>query len=106
MIREDMARLHALLVVAACGSTPPAPKAPPPIPAPPVHEIRSLGLAGGDYLLFMGRISPEKGCDVLIEAFRRLGRKMKLVVAGYSSYTDAYVERLRGAAPRAPTGCW
>jgi glycosyltransferase involved in cell wall biosynthesis len=68
-------------------------------PAPPVHEIRALGLAGGDYLLFMGRISPEKGCDVLIEAFRRLGRKVKLVIAGHSSYTDAYVERLRGAAP-------
>jgi len=47
----------------------------------------------------MGRISPEKGCDVLIEAFRRLGRTVKLVVAGDSSYTDAYVDRLRGAAP-------
>jgi glycosyltransferase involved in cell wall biosynthesis len=71
-------------------------------PVPPASEIRSLGLAGGDYLLFMGRISPEKGVDTLIEAYRRLGeraRGVKVVVAGHSSYTDGYIDALRRAAP-------
>ena len=67
---------------------------------PPPKEIRSLGLQGGDYFLFMGRISPEKGCEVMLDAFRSLGPgPMKLVVAGGSSYTDDYIRALQKAAP-------
>src|SRR5262249_7792163 len=66
---------------------------------PSVQELRSLGLAGGDYFLFMGRISPEKGCQTLIEAYRRLRTNVKLVIAGHSSYTDAYINGLRRKPP-------
>lgn len=68
-------------------------------PSPPPREIRRLGLAGRDYFLFMGRLSPEKGIDVLLEAWRPLADRARLVVCGGSSYTDGYIERLRRQAP-------
>ena len=68
-------------------------------PTPAPREIAALGLAGGDYVLFMGRISPEKGCDTLIEAHRAVAGQAKLVLAGGSSYTDGYGEQLRRTAP-------
>jgi len=68
-------------------------------PSPPPLEIRSLGLAGKDYFLFMGRISPEKGLDVLTEAYRPLAGKAKLVIAGGDSYSDGYRKRLCETAP-------
>ena len=66
---------------------------------PPVQELASLGLSGGDFVLFLGRISPEKGCDTLIDAYRRVEGRTKLVLAGHSSYTDGYIEALRRTAP-------
>jgi len=68
-------------------------------PVPPPEEIHALGLAGRDYFLFMGRLSPEKGCGVLIDAYRSLGGRAKLVMAGGSSYTDAYLQGLKRSAP-------
>jgi glycosyltransferase involved in cell wall biosynthesis len=68
-------------------------------PAPQPSEIRKLGLLGRDYFLFVGRLSPEKGCDVLIDAYRGLAGRAKLAIAGGSSYSDAYVKRLRASTP-------
>ena len=68
-------------------------------PSPPPQEIHALGLRGRDYFLFMGRISPEKGLDSLIEAYRRVAGRAKLVIAGGSSYTDSYVQSLRQVSP-------
>jgi glycosyltransferase involved in cell wall biosynthesis len=56
--------------------------------------IKERGLAGDDYILFVGRLTPEKGCHHLIEAYKKLNTKLKLVVVGGSSYTDEYVEAL------------
>jgi glycosyltransferase involved in cell wall biosynthesis len=67
--------------------------------SPSPLEIRSLGLTGKDYFLFMGRISPEKGLDVLSEAYRPLAGRAKLVIAGGDSYTDEYRQQLRRSAP-------
>lgn len=68
-------------------------------PSPPPDAIRDLGLCGKDYFLFMGRISPEKGLEVLAEAYRPLSHRVKLVVAGGDSYSDAYRRRLQASSP-------
>ncbi len=56
---------------------------------------RRFGLERDGFLLFAGRISPEKGVHTLIEALRPLPRKLPLVLAGGSSYSRAYIEALR-----------
>jgi len=48
-----------------------------------------------NYVLYLGRFSPEKNCDLLIGAFEGIATEMKLVLAGGTSHTDAYVESLR-----------
>lgn len=50
-------------------------------------------------VLFVGRLTPEKGPHLLIEAFRRIDDPdLRLVVVGGSSYTDDFVADLRAAA--------
>jgi glycosyltransferase involved in cell wall biosynthesis len=57
--------------------------------------LQQFGLAPGQYVLFLGRFSPEKNCLLLIEAFERIDTRMRLVFAGGSSHTDDYVASLR-----------
>lgn len=57
--------------------------------------IKERGLAGDDYILFVGRLTPEKGCHCLIEAYKKLNTELKLVIVGGTSYTDAYIEALK-----------
>lgn len=54
------------------------------------------GLEPQRYVLFLGRFSPEKNCDLLVEAFQEVDTAMKLVLAGGSSHTDVYAALLRG----------
>ncbi len=51
-----------------------------------------------DYILFLGRLVPEKGIIYLIEAFKQLNTDKKLVIAGGSSDTDAFIQKLKGLA--------
>lgn len=60
----------------------------------PAH-LQELGLKPDSYVLFLGRLSPEKNCDLLIQAFKNITTDMKLVFAGGSSHTDGYVSQLR-----------
>ncbi|EHC14868.1 glycoside hydrolase [Fischerella thermalis BR2B] len=56
---------------------------------------KQLGLDWGRYILFLGRIVPEKRPDLLIEAFSSLKPKgWKLVVAGGVSDTKSFTARL------------
>lgn len=57
-----------------------------------------LGLSKDDYVLFVGRIIPTKGCDILIDAFNKVKTGKKLVIVGGGSYTNAYVENLKKSA--------
>ena len=50
------------------------------------------------YLLYLGRLVPEKRPELLIEAFRALDTNKHLVIAGGSSDTSAYEKELRAAA--------
>lgn len=50
------------------------------------------------YILYLGRIVPEKGEKYLIEAFRQVKTNKKLVIAGGSSDTDMFMHELREMA--------
>ncbi len=58
-------------------------------------HLAAWGLQADRYVLFLGRFSPEKNCDLLIRAFESISTDAKLVLAGGSSYTDNYVAELR-----------
>ncbi len=71
-----------------------------PGPRLPPREIRDrFGLRGGDYVLYVGRLVPEKGAHLLLEAWDALSSEgLKLVIAGGTSFTDDYVTGLRASA--------
>ena len=56
-----------------------------------------FGLEGGDYLLYVGRISPEKGPQDLIEGFKKSRCGKKLVIAG-SLPDNEFGAQIRAAA--------
>ena len=58
-------------------------------------RLRDWRLESGRYVLFLGRFSPEKNCDLLVRAFQKVQGNVKLVLAGGSSYSDPYVAELR-----------
>lgn len=55
-----------------------------------------------EYVLFLGRIVPEKGVHYLIDAFKRLDTDRKLVIAGGASDSMEYYESVRRAAESDP----
>lgn len=62
-------------------------------------RIRALwGLEKNGYILFLGRIVPEKGLHYLIEAFKQLDTSKKLVIAGGVSGTAGYAEMVKAQA--------
>ena len=58
------------------------------------------GLSGDDYLLFLARIVPEKGLHYLIEAYQKSGCAKKLVIAGGSSHSFEYMEKVKKMAAK------
>lgn len=51
-----------------------------------------------DYILFLGRIVPEKGLRYLVEAFKQVDTDKKLVIAGGSSDTEDFWNELKEMA--------
>jgi len=67
------------------------------------NKIKRYGLDKHRYILFVGRLVPEKGCHYLLEAFGKLDTDTHLVMAGGSSFSDGYVDslmRIRGGDER------
>ena len=66
---------------------------------PEVQEANLItekfGLTRDSYILFLGRLVPEKGIRYLIEAFKNVKTDRKLVIAGGSSDTDSFTEELK-----------
>lgn len=62
------------------------------------NRLREWGLRPRSYVLYAGRLVPEKGAHVLIEAHARSGCKLPLAIAGGTSHTDEYVEELKRLA--------
>lgn len=57
-----------------------------------------FGLEKDSYILFLGRLVPEKGIQYLIEAFKEIKTDKKLVIAGGSSDTDDFAKKLKEIA--------
>jgi glycosyltransferase involved in cell wall biosynthesis len=69
------------------------------VPAPASDEpIRRKGLSPERYVLFVGRLVPEKGLHVLVRAHRQSAAQWPLVVAGGGHFTDDYVASCRREA--------
>jgi glycosyltransferase involved in cell wall biosynthesis len=62
----------------------------------PAKKILQLGLTPGKYVLFVGRLVPEKGVHFLCEAFQQVDTDMKLALVGGLSFSEDYVKLLRG----------
>ena len=52
------------------------------------------GITQGNYLLAVGRLTPEKGLEYLVEAANRLPQVQQVVIAGASDHDSAYRELL------------
>ncbi|GAB6036598.1 hypothetical protein JCM15519_11570 [Fundidesulfovibrio butyratiphilus] len=73
------------------------------IPAPtPFDKAAGLGLEAGNYVLFVGRLVPEKRIEDLVAALRRLPGTLRLAVVGGSAGALDYEERLHQAAGSDP----
>ena len=62
-------------------------------------EIRiKWGLEKDSYVLFLGRIVPEKGLRYLVEAWKDVQTDKRLVIAGGSSDTQSFMDELKSVA--------
>ncbi len=72
------------------------------ITQPDFEEIaeagEKYGLKKDRYILYLGRIVPEKGIHYLIEAYSDMKTDMPLVIAGGSSHSEEYFARLKRSA--------
>ena len=74
-----------------------------PAEAQPADLItRSYGVDRDEYILYLGRITPEKGIDHLIDAFRMLRTDKKLIIAGGASDSAEYFAQLKARAEGEP----
>lgn len=66
------------------------------------EHLEQFGLGKDEYILFLGRLVPEKGIHYLIEAYKKLDTSKKLVIAGDASDTSEYGDRLHAMAADDP----
>ena len=66
---------------------------------PQIREAKLIsehfGLEKDSYILFLGRLVPEKGIRYLVEAFKNVMTDKKLVIAGGSSDTDSFMLQIQ-----------
>src|SRR6266404_487382 len=64
-------------------------------PKRPPKRLTEWELTPDNYILYLGRFSPEKNCHLLIDSFEDVSTGMKLILAGGSSHSDEYEASLR-----------
>lgn len=69
---------------------------------PEIYDPKQIkekyGLEIDGYILYLGRLVPEKGEHYLVEAFKNVQTNKKLVIAGGVSDTDEYMKKLKKLA--------
>lgn len=68
------------------------------VPRVEAGRILELGVAPDAYALYVGRLSPEKGCHYLVDAVRNWNGPWKLAIAGDVSGGGPYVTAIRRKA--------
>lgn len=72
------------------------------IEKPEIKELNIIGekwkLEKEDYILFLGRIVPEKGLQYLITAYKNVNTNKRLVIAGGSSHSDNFIKEIKKIA--------
>ena len=59
---------------------------------------KKFNLSKNEYIMFVGRMVPEKAPDILIEAFKQVSSGKKLVIVGGEAGTDTYFAHLKKLA--------
>ncbi len=59
----------------------------------PLSKLKKFNIQPG-YILFLGRLVPEKGLHYLLEAFKEIKTDRQLVIAGEHTYTEKYYRQL------------
>lgn len=72
-----------------------------PDPAP-AGLIEPLGLRPGGYVLQVGRVVPEKGAALLLDAFALVERDIQLAIVGDTSWTEDYTRQIQEKAAQDP----
>ena len=67
-----------------------------------VEAAEKFQLQPNEYVLFLGRMVPEKGVHHLIQAYRMIRTDKKLVIAGGSSDSEDYIKMLKTQAAGDP----
>ena len=66
-----------------------------PQPADAKEITEQYGINKNEYILFFGRLVPEKGLKYLIEAYKQVKTDKKLVIAGGSSDSGAFEQEIK-----------
>ena len=69
-----------------------------PIKIKPELIVKQFGLEKNGYILFLGRLVPEKGLRYLVQAFKQIDTDKMLVIAGGGSDTNEFVSELKKMA--------
>ncbi len=59
------------------------------------ETLERFGLVPGEYVLFVGRLVPEKGVQYLIEAYEKIDTPRKLVIVGDDPYQPEFICELK-----------
>jgi glycosyltransferase involved in cell wall biosynthesis len=65
-------------------------------------ELAAFGVTPGNYLIYVGRLVPEKGLDMIPKAYRDVLTDMPLLIVGDSASTDSYVDELKRDSAQDP----
>ncbi len=64
----------------------------------PLDKLRRFGIEPRKYILYLGRIVPEKGSHYLVPAFRQVETDMKLLIVGDARHATDYYNKVCGLA--------